>query len=29
MRKITLWASVIVGAHSLINTYVKVYFCPH
>ena len=27
--KITLWASVIVGAFSLIYTYVKVYFWPH
>jgi hypothetical protein len=27
--KITLWASVIVGAFSLVYTYVKVYFWPH
>jgi hypothetical protein len=27
--KITLWASLIVGAFSLIYTYVKVYFWPH
>src|SRR6185436_11147914 len=29
IRMITLWASVIVGAFSLIYTYVKVYFWPH